>query len=135
MACLFAFLVLIAYAPLLFGQESYHEFEQGLNLSDSQRTQVEEIKRKYMEEWMALKNESARKRLELRELGRSRPDERERCERLQRDLTQLETSRHNLFRRYRGEVSSVFNEEQRGRFERFIENRRPMNRYRRAHER
>ena len=76
-ACLLAICALFFCAPSLFGQESYREFEQGLNLSDSQRAQVDGIKRKYMGEWRALKDESARKRLELRELRRDRPDQRE----------------------------------------------------------
>ena len=137
-ACLLAICALFFCAPSLFGQESYREFEQGLNLSDSQRAQVEGIKRKYMGEWMALKDESLRKRLELWEVRRDRPDQRGRIERLQRDLDQLDASRHRLFRQYAGEVSAVFNEEQRGRFNRFMdrENRRPMNPYRyRIHER
>ena len=124
--------------PALFGQESYREFEQGLNLSDSQRTQVEGIKKRYMAEWMALKNESAQKRLELWELRREQPYQRERLEKAQRDLDQLDAAKFRLFRRYAGEVSAVFNEEQRGRFNRFMdhENRRPMNQPRyRFHER
>lgn len=136
--CLFVLCALFLCAPALFGQESYREFERGLNLSDSQRAQVEGIKRRYMDEWMAIKDESARKRLELRELRRAQPGERERSERLQRDLYQLDASRHRLFRRYAGEVSSVFNDEQRGRFNSFMdrENRRPMNPLRyRIHER
>jgi hypothetical protein len=124
--------------PALFGQESYREFEQGLNLSDSQRAQVEGIKKRYMAEWMALKNESAQKRLELWELRREQPYQRERLEKAQRDLDQLDAAKFRLFRRYAGEVSAVFNEEQRGRFNRFMdhENRRPMNQPRyRFHER
>jgi hypothetical protein len=121
--------VLFFCVPALLGQESYREFEQGLNLSDSQRAQVEGIKRKYMDEWTALKDESTRKRLELRELREDRPEDREKSQRLQRDLDQLDASRHRLFRRYTGEVSGVFNEQQRGRFNRFMdrENRRPVN--------
>lgn len=135
--CLAVIFAIFLCTTSVFGQESYREFERGLNLSDSQRAQVEGIKRKYMDEWMALKEESARKRLELRELLRSRPEERERSERLMRDLDQLEISRRRLFRRYAGEVSSVFNEEQRGRFNRFMNReRRPMNPLRyRAYER
>lgn len=75
---------LFIYAPVLFGQETYREFEEGLNLSDSQRAQVEEIKRKYMDEWMALRNQSLRTRLEMRELIRTRPDQHERLQKLQR---------------------------------------------------
>ena len=115
-------------APVLFGQETYREFEEGLNLSDSQRAQVEEIKRKYMDEWMALRNQSLRTRLEMRELIRTRPDQHERLQKLQRELDQVDESKRQLFRRYIGDVSGVFNEEQRIRFNRFMnrENRRPM---------
>ena len=122
-ACLF-----FIDAAALLGQESYREFEQGLNLSESQRAQVEEIKRKYMGEWMALRNLSLRKRLELRELLQTRPDQVERAERLERELDQIYQARRQLFRRYTGEVSQVFNDEQRGRFNRFMDrqNRRPL---------
>jgi Spy/CpxP family protein refolding chaperone len=136
--CLFVICALFLWAPSLFAQESYREFERGLNLSDSQRAQVEGIKRKYMGEWMALKDESLRKRLEIRELWREQPWRRGRIERLQRDLYELNAARRRLFRQYAGEVSAVFNEEQRDRFNRFMdgENRRPMNPYRyRTHER
>ena len=66
-------LLLILYALFLFAlplyaQQSYREFEQELNLSEYQRAQVDSIKRKYMNEWRALNDESARKRIELREL-------------------------------------------------------------------
>lgn len=136
--CFLVLFALLVCAPSLFGQESYREFERGLNLSGSQKAQVAEIKKKYMAEWMALKDERARKRLELREFTASRPDERVRSEELQRDLDQLRSSRLSLFRRYEAEVSSVFNEEQRSRFKEFMdrESRGHMNRFRnRAHER
>ena len=110
---------LILFAPPLYAQQSYREFERGLNLSDYQKAQVVDIKRKYMNEWRALNDESARKRLQLREMDRNRPDRREGAERLRRDLDQIEASRQRLFRSYRGEISTVFNNEQRGQFYRF----------------
>ncbi|MGD0230196.1 MAG: Spy/CpxP family protein refolding chaperone [Syntrophorhabdales bacterium] len=114
------------FAPPLFAQQSYGEFERDLNLSDSQKAQADGIKRRYIGEWRSLNDESARKRLELRQLDRGRPGQRERAERLQRDLDRIEASRQRLFHQYRGEVSTVFNDEQRGRFNRFTwqENRR-----------
>ncbi len=122
-------LILFVFTPPLWAQQSYHEFERGLNLSESQRSQVDNIKRKYIGEWRALKDESVRKRLELRELHPDRADQRERAERVQRDLDQIEASRHRLYHQYRGEVSTVFNEEQRARYNRFVESerKRPMN--------
>lgn len=113
--------ILFLFAPPLYAQQSYHEFERELNLSDYQKAQVDGIKRRYMNEWRALNDESARKRLELRELDRYRPDQRERARRLERDLDQIEASRQRLFRSYRGEISTVFTNEQRGRFNRFTE--------------
>ena len=113
-ALLLLFLVLPARA-----QDSYRDFEQGLNLSDTQREQVEGIKRKYMDEWSTLKNESARKRLELQGVDRNSEAGRERARRLEGDLNSMRSSTENLYRRYRGEVSGVLNEQQRGRYERF----------------
>jgi Spy/CpxP family protein refolding chaperone len=119
-------LISLALAFPCSAQESYREFEKGLNLSDAQRAQVDSIKRKYVGEWRALKEESMRKRLELRELNG--PDQREKAERAQKELDQLQSARQRLFRQYSGEVSSVFNDEQRDRFKKFRarENRRPM---------
>jgi hypothetical protein len=107
--------------PPLHAQQSYREFERELNLSDYQKAQVAGIKRKYMNEWRALNDEAARKRLQLRQMDRDRPDQRVRAERLRRDLGQIEASRQRLFRSYRGEISTVFNNEQRGQFNRFTE--------------
>ena len=120
--------LLISFVSPLLAQESYHEFERGLNLSESQRTQVEDIKWKYMGEWRALRMASARKRFELRELQRYEPDQLEKAERVQRELDQIEASRQTLFRQYCGEVSTVLNQEQRCRFNRFMswESRRPV---------
>ncbi len=119
---------LVSFAVPLLAQESYREFERGLNLSESQRAQVEDIKRRYMGEWRTLRMESARKRFELWELRRFRPDQWERAERVQRELDQIDAEKLRLFRQYRDEVSAVFNEEQRERFNRFTgrENRRSL---------
>ena len=125
----FSCLLLVSFAVPLLAQESYREFERDLNLSDAQRAQVEAIKRKYMGEWRVLRIEAARKRFELRELRRFQPDQWERADRVQRELDQIEAEKLRLFRQYRDEVSVVFNDEQRGRFNRFMgrwENRRPI---------
>ena len=119
--CLSVLCALILFAPPLYPQQSYREFERELNLSEYQKAQVDGIKRKYMNEWRALNDESARKRLQLREMDRNRPDLRDRAERLERELDQIEASRQRLFRSYRGEISTVFNNEQRGQFNRFTE--------------
>ena len=109
-------------------QDSYQDFERGLNLSDTQKEQVQGIRKRYMEEWTTLRRESARKRLELQEVDRNSEAGRERARRLEGDLNSMRSSRENLYRRYRGEVSGVLNEQQRGRYERFSngEGRRGM---------
>lgn len=127
----------------VFAQVSYHEFERGLNLSETQRNQVEGIKRRYMNEWRDLKDESVRKRIELNELQRSRrlparSGRIEREDRLERDLQGIEQSRERLYRRYRDEVSRVFDERQRERYDEFVtrERRGMMRPYRhRGHDR
>jgi len=121
------FLIFFVSLPL-YAQQSYREFERGLNLSDSQRQQADGIKRKYVDEWRSLKEESVRKRIELKELNRGQPDQKERAERVQRELDHIQASKQRLLRQYSGEVSNIFNEEQRNRFNRFKEdeNRRSM---------
>lgn len=121
---LMLFLLFFMALPVL-AQVSYHEFERGLNLSEAQRNRMEGIKRRYMDEWRGLNNESVRRRIELNELQRNRyrTDRRggpDRTQRLERDLQGIEQSRERLYRRYRDEVSRVFNEEQRGRYHEFV---------------
>lgn len=115
---LLLFFTLFAVSPS-GAQDSYQDFERGLNLSDSQREQVQGIRKKYMDEWRALNQDSARKRLELQGVDRGSDAGRERAHRLESDLNSVQSSKDNLYRRYRGEVSGVLNEQQRGRYERF----------------
>ena len=115
-----ACLLFLLFVPSLYAQDSYREFERGLNLSDPQRAQVEEIKKKYSNEWRSLKNESMRRRLELNEMNRDPGYRRERTEAAQRDLQQIEMQRRQLYQQYRQEVGSVLNEQQRGKYEQFI---------------
>jgi hypothetical protein len=130
-------------ATPVIAQTSYHEFERGLNLSETQRSRMEGIKRKYMDEWRGLKDESVRKRIELNELQRNRRTPPrggriEREDRLERDLQGIEQSREKAYRRYRDEVSRVFNDDQRGRYDEFVtrERRDMMRPYRhRGHDR
>jgi len=64
------FLLCLLITPSLWAQNSYSEFERGLALSEPQRTQVEGIRNRYVNEWQVLRTETARKRMELRELNR-----------------------------------------------------------------
>lgn len=118
-------LPLLLMAPPVIAQSSYREFERGLNLSETQRNQMEGIRRKYMNEWRGLKDESVRKRIELNELQRNRhysprSERMDREARIERDLRDIEQSRERIYRRYKDEVSRVFNQEQRGRYEDFV---------------
>lgn len=122
--CLYIALLLLFVVLPARAQDSYRDFEKGLNLSDTQRDQVEGIKKKYMDERSMLNNEYARKRLELQEVDRSSETGRERARRLEGDLNSMQSSRENLYRRYRGEVSGVLNEQQRGRYEKFSDRER-----------
>ena len=127
--CISFFLLFLVQSVLpAQAQDSYQDFERGLNLSDTQKEQVQGIRKRYMEEWTTLRRESARKRLELQEVDRNSEAGRERARRLEGDLNSMRSSRENLYRRYRGEVSGVLNEQQRGRYERFSngEGRRGM---------
>jgi hypothetical protein len=121
------FLLFVWVSPIA-AQESYRDFEKGLNLSDSQKVRADGIKRKYEDEWRGLEEESLRKRLELRELNQNRPDEREKAVKTRRELDQIENSRQRLMRQYNGEVSAVFNQDQKAKYERFRDRevKRPM---------
>ncbi len=119
--CIMLFLLLGFSAQ---AQESYQEFERGLNLSDTQRQQIDGIRRKYTDEWRTLNNESVRKRLELQGIDRNSDAGREQARRLENDLNSIHTTRGNLYRQYRGEVSGVLNDQQRGRYDRFLSGER-----------
>ena len=117
------FFLVINIAPL-FAQETYSDFERGLKLTEEQQRQIEEIKKRYINEWEHLKREAIRKRIELREIETNPYPNREQIERLQNELREIETARKELYRQYRGEVSKVFNEEQNKRYNEFCDRER-----------
>ena len=123
-----ALLLFLLFVPSLFAQDSYADFERGLQLTDSQKMKVEEIKKKYINEWRSTKQEVVRKRLELRELSRNQPGNTERIEKLQNEISDIESSRENLYNQYRGEVSRALNDEQKEKYNNFCtsERRRMM---------
>ena len=114
------FLLLLFFVPPLYAQDSYREFERGLNLSDSQRTHMEGIKRKYSDEWRSLNNESMQRRLELNDMNRGPGYSRDRADKVQRELGGIEVQRRQLYQQYRDEVGRVLNEQQRERYEQFM---------------
>jgi Spy/CpxP family protein refolding chaperone len=124
--------ILLIAVPPLFGRESYRDFERGLDLSPQQREQMSNIRNRYEGEWRALKDRSMRRRIELRDLDRARADRRARAEEVDRELYEIDAAKHRLYRQYRGEVSSIFTEQQRYRYNDFCERerRRPMGPYR-----
>jgi Spy/CpxP family protein refolding chaperone len=107
--------------PLLFAQDSYSEFERGLELTRPQRNQMQGIRNQYINEWQSVRRESMRKRLELRELSRNPSANPERIGRLQSEVRELETTRGNIYNQYRWEVSRTLNERQRERYNHFVD--------------
>ncbi len=121
--CALLLFSLVFSAPL-FGQDSYFDFERGLNLSDAQRARVEDVKKKYMNEWRASGRDAAQKKLELRELSRNPSANRERIEKLQDELLEIRASRDNMYNQYRGEISKVLSEQQREKYNSFTNSER-----------
>ena len=119
-----ALALLLLVTPVVHGQSTYSEFERGLQLSESQKTQAEETKRRYMGELQGLKQESINKRLELRDLDNHPGSNPERRERLQRELGTIENSRQNLYNQYRSDVGRVLNNDQRERYNSFVDTER-----------
>lgn len=97
------------------------EFERGLGLSHSQKTRVEDIRNRYINEWRALKQESIKKRLELQELSKNPAANPERADKLRSEIGNIEQSRDNLYKQYKGEVSRTLNKEQRERYNNFCD--------------
>ena len=128
MKCLCALFILftLLVSPL-YAQHSYYDFEKGLRLSESQRAAVENIKRRYMNEWRASGREAIKKRLELKELYRNPSLNRDRIERLQNEILEIEILRENLYNQYKAEISRILDEAQREKYDNFCgsERRRP----------
>lgn len=127
-------------APPLSAQNSYTEFERGLNLSDAQRTRAEGVREKYINDWRSMRQESMRKRIELRELQRNPQANQQRIDRTQRELRDLRRSRDMSYEQYRSEVSRVLDERQRQRYNSFTDSERRNSmggphRHMRGHER
>jgi Spy/CpxP family protein refolding chaperone len=128
MTFLVSFLFLCMFiTPSLWAQNSYSEFERGLQLSEPQRTQVEDIRNRYNGEWQSLRRETARKRMELKELNRNPGPNSARIGRLQGELQELDTARHNSYQQYRSEVSRSLNDRQRERYNSFCDQERRKN--------
>jgi Spy/CpxP family protein refolding chaperone len=128
-------LLLLAFllsTPPLYAQQSYSEFERGLELSDSQKVRMEQIKRRYMGEIRSLQRESLSIRIELRELSRNPSENAERMMRLRRELDQIEVAKEGIYHQYRSEMIRSLNDKQRERFNNFCEteNKKNMRRFR-----
>jgi Spy/CpxP family protein refolding chaperone len=120
----FAILFLLTTMAPAGAQNSYSEFERGLQLSDPQRAQVEDIRNRYINDWQNMRRESARKRMELRELSRDPSANAARIGRLQGELRDLDTARHNSYRQYRSEVSRTLNDRQKHQYNTFCDQER-----------
>jgi len=120
----FFLLLCIFITPSLRAQNSYSEFERGLQLTEPQRTQVEDIRNRYINEWQSLRRESSRKQMELRELSRDPEANSARIGRIQVELKELDTARHNSYQQYRSEVSRTLNQRQREQYNSFCDQER-----------
>jgi len=128
-ALLFLFLLLLCSPPLL-AQDSSPDFERGLGLSDDQRARADQIKRKYMGEMRTLQQEAINRRLQLKELDGTVPENRARMRRLKREIDIIELSKEQTYHQYRSELSRTLNEQQRERYNNYCdsENKRNMRR-------
>lgn len=123
--CLFLF----SPAPLLFPQELHGDPEGGLCLTPKQKAKVEEIRKKYLEELMALREEILRKRLELiSEMRKENPDQEE-IAKIRREMEDLRIRREILLGKYRDEIDSVLNPDQRRKFENYFGREKRMRRH------
>jgi len=114
--CLFLF----SPAPFLFPQELHGDPEGGLCLTPKQKAKVEQIRKKYLEELMALREEILRKRLELiSEMRKENPDQEE-IAKIRREMEDLRIRREILLGKYRDEIDSVLNPDQRRKFENYF---------------
>lgn len=116
-------LLLLSFSvvPPLSAQNSYTEFERGLNLTENQRRRAEEVREKYIQEWRLQRQEALRKRLELNDLRRNPSVNRDRIEKTQRELRDIDRSWQKSYGQYRSDLSRVLNERQRDQYNQFSE--------------
>jgi len=89
-------------------------------LTPKQKAKVEQIRKKYLEELMALREEILRKRLELiSEMRKENPDQEE-IAKIRREMEDLRIRREILLGKYRDEIDSVLNPDQRRKFENYF---------------
>jgi Spy/CpxP family protein refolding chaperone len=126
-----AFFVLILLVPPLYGQDSYSDFERGLELSQPQRAKIDQMRKRYMVVMRTLQQQSMRKRLELREIYRNAPQNKEGIIRLRNELEDLELEKASLYDQYNAELKQMLTDKQREQYNRFCdtENRRTANPY------
>jgi Spy/CpxP family protein refolding chaperone len=124
-----AVFLLIFFVPPLYGQDSYSEFERGLELSQPQQAKIEQIRKRYMIVMRTLQQQSMRKRLELRELYRNAPQNREGMLKLRRELEDLELEKASLYDQYRAELRQTLTEKQREQYNRFCDTENRRNAY------
>ncbi len=118
---IFFLLLFFFCVPSLFAQHSYREFEKSLELTEPQKTQIQGIRNKYINEWQTVRRESTTKKLELKELDKNPTASPETIGKLENELRLLETAKKNIYNQYRGEVSRVLNEKQRERYNNFLD--------------
>jgi hypothetical protein len=107
--------------PPLYAQNSYTEFERGLNLTESQKRRAEGVREKYIEDWRFQRQEALRKRLELNDLRKNPSANMDRIERTQRELRDIERSWGRSYGQYRSDLSQVLDERQRMQYNQFTE--------------
>lgn len=107
--------------PPLYAQNSYTEFERGLNLTESQKRRAEGVREKYIEEWRFQRQEALRKRLELNDLRKNPSANMDRIERTQREMRDIERSWGRSYGQYRSDLSQVLDERQRMQYNQFTE--------------
>ena len=71
-----------------------------------------------------MQQESMKKRIELRELQRNPQANRERIDRTQRDLGNIERSRDRSYQRYRSDLGQVLDERQRQQYNNYTDSER-----------
>jgi Spy/CpxP family protein refolding chaperone len=130
-----AFLTLflaVLFIPPVYGQNSYSEFERGLELSNAQRVKIEQMRKRYMVAMRTLQQQSMLKRLELRDMRRNAPQNREGMERLRGEIEDLELEKASLYGQYNAELKQMLTEKQREQYNRFCdtESRRNTNPFR-----
>ncbi len=101
----------------LFAKEKFEDLERELNFDLEQKIKADQIRKKYMEEILATREEILKKRLELLSEAKKEHPDPEKVIRIRKEIEDLKMRTFFLIEKYREELREVLSDEQKRRLD------------------